>query len=476
MYSAARLPLLASARQTLGQGLCSARAQIAVSSLHSSALRAELQKFTMPAMSPTMQDGGIASWHKKEGESYATGDVLLEIQAQAGSKHVPVNSVIAITGEEGDDLSGADALAKEAEQQSASASTSDEKDPADKQNKESKKESAKAEKSQKDSPPQKEESSNKEKSQDSSDTGKQLDLGDTSHIFASPIARRIAQNRGIPLSQIKGSGPDGRIVREDVEKFKPEAAAPTSSAPAPSAESSSQDTPLSGMRRTIAARLTESTQNVPHYFVSIDVEMDRVMQLREVFNRSSAEASKGDKEKAKASKLSVNDFIMKAAAIALKQVPSVNSAWHGDFIREYHVQDISMAVSTPTGLITPIVRNVGAIGLADISTESKRLAQKARDGKLKPEEYQGGTFCISNMGMMGTTHFTAIINPPQSAILAIGTTEARIVPDESERGWRKAQIMQATISADHRVSDGATSARWMQAFKAALENPLSFML
>lgn len=466
---------------------------MAASSLHTSAVAEELQKFTMPAMSPTMQDGGIAGWRKKEGESFASGDVLLDIEtdkatmeveatddgvlakiiAQAGSKNVPVNSVIAIVGEEGDDLSGADALAKEAEQESASASSDKGGD---------KKESKKEEKPAKESKPKSESkpaSEEKKPKESGKESGKELDLGDEAHVFASPLARRLAQNRGVPLAKVKGTGPNGRIVREDVEKYSGGASAggaPSAPAAAPSAEATYTDTPLSNMRRTIAARLTESTQNVPHYFVSVDVEMDKVLQLREVFNRASAEAAKGDTEKAKAAKLSVNDFIMKAAALALKQVPSVNSAWHGDFIREYHVQDISMAVSTPTGLITPIVRNVGAIGLAEISSESKRLAKKARDGKLKPEEYQGGTFCISNMGMMGTTNFTAIINPPQSAILALGMTQERIVPDDSERGWRKANIMQATISSDHRVSDGATSARWMQAFKAALENPLSFML
>lgn len=387
-------------------------------------------------------------------------------QAQAGSKHVPVNSTIAIVGEEGDDLSGADDLAKEAEREFASAKAS-EKEGEQKKEQEKKEKTEKTEKKddKEDKPAPK---------QDKKESTPQADDGPVKRVFATPIARKIAQERGIPLLKVKGSGPEGRIVKEDVENFAPEAVA---SAAAPAAGVSAYtDTPLSNMRRTIASRLSESKSTVPHYYVSIDVEMDRALQLREVFNRASAEAAKGDADKAKAAKLSVNDFIMKAAAVALKQVPAVNSAWHGEFIREHHVQDISMAVSTPNGLITPIVRNVGSIGLSEISSESKSLAKKARDGKLKPEEYQGGTFTISNMGMMGTTNFTAIINPPQSCILAIGTTEARIVPDDSERGWRKAQIMQATISADHRVADGATSARWMQAFKAALENPLSFML
>lgn len=386
---------------------------------------------------------------------------------------MPVNSVIAITGEEGDDLSGADALAKEAEQEFASASAGDKGAKGDEGKKEEKKETKKEE-AKKPEPPKKD-APPKQPSQESQPS----EIGDLPRVFATPIARNLAQARGIPLAKVQGSGPGGRIVKEDIEKYAPEAAGGAAVAPTASTggDPAYTDTPLSNMRRTIASRLTESTQTVPHYYVSIDVEMDKVLQLREAFNRASVESAKGDAEKAKAAKLSVNDFIFKAAAIALKKVPSVNSAWHGEFIREYHVQDISMAVSTPNGLITPIVRNVGAIGLAEISAKSKALAKKARDGKLKPEEYQGGTFTISNMGMMGTTHFTAIINPPQSAILALGTTTERLVPDEdAERGFRTVQVMQATISSDHRVSDGAASARFMQAFKAALENPLSFML
>ena len=286
-----------------------------------------------------------------------------------------MNSVIAIVGEEGDDLSGADALAKEAEQESASASSDKGGD---------KKESKKEEKPAKESKPKSESkpaSEEKKPKESGKESGKELDLGDEAHVFASPLARRLAQNRGVPLAKVKGTGPNGRIVREDVEKYSGGASAggaPSAPAAAPSAEATYTDTPLSNMRRTIAARLTESTQNVPHYFVSVDVEMDKVLQLREVFNRASAEAAKGDTEKAKAAKLSVNDFIMKAAALALKQVPSVNSAWHGDFIREYHVQDISMAVSTPTGLITPIVRNV--VPLAWLRSRRRASAWPRRRG------------------------------------------------------------------------------------------------
>jgi pyruvate dehydrogenase E2 component (dihydrolipoamide acetyltransferase) len=223
------------------------------------------------------------------------------------------------------------------------------------------------------------------------------------------------------------------------------------------------------MRRTIGQRLTQSKTEVPHYYLTVDIDMGKTMKLREVFNQSMA-------GKEGATKLSVNDFIVKAAACALRDVPEVNAAWMGEVIRQFHKADVSVAVATPTGLITPIVRDVGAKGLASISSETKALAKKARDGKLAPHEYQGGTFTISNLGMYDVSHFTAIINPPQSAILAIGTTNATLVPADNEKGFEVRQVMKATLSADHRVVDGAVGAKWMASFRSYLENPLSFML
>jgi len=224
------------------------------------------------------------------------------------------------------------------------------------------------------------------------------------------------------------------------------------------------------MRRTIGSRLSQSKQEIPHYYVTVDVNMDKVLKLREVFNKTLT-------EKDKSAKLSVNDFIVKAVACALSDVPEANSAWLGEVIRTYKKADISVAVATPTGLITPIVKDAGSKGLATISAENKALVKKARDGKLTPSEYQGGTFTISNMGMFGVSHFTAIVNPPQSCILAIGSTEAKLVPaPEEERGFKVVQNMQVTLSSDHRVVDGAVAARWLSAFKGYLENPLTFML
>ncbi|KNZ73403.1 Dihydrolipoyllysine-residue acetyltransferase component of pyruvate dehydrogenase complex, mitochondrial [Termitomyces sp. J132] len=398
----------------------------------------------MPAMSPTMSEGGIAAWKKKEGEAFATGDVLLEIEtdkatidveaqddgilakiiAQDGAKGVQVGVPIAILAEEGDDLSGAAEFASQAVSESTSA--------------------GKSEKAPEPSKPATPEPPRPEPSGPQVDSKPELPTGD--RIFASPIAKKIALERGIPLAQIKGSGPSGRIIRVDVENYK--------SAPAPTttvlpAAADYVDTPISNMRRTIGSRLTQSKQELPHYYLTVNVNMDKVLKLREVFNKTLT-------EKDKSAKLSVNDFIVKAVACALSDVPEANSAWLGEVIRTYKKADICVAVATPTGLITPI---------------------KARDGKLQPAEYQGGTFTISNLGMYGVEHFTAIINPPQSCILAVGATQPTLVPaPEEERGFKTVQIMKVTLSSDHRTVDGAVGARWLAAFKGYLENPLTFML
>ncbi|KAG6879727.1 hypothetical protein C0992_012330 [Termitomyces sp. T32_za158] len=432
---------------------------------HRSAPRSALSRFNMPAMSPTMSEGGIAAWKKNEGEAFVTGDVLLEIEtdkatidveaqddgilakiiAQDGAKGVQVGAPIAIVAEEGDDLSGAAEFASQAVSESNSA--------------------GKPEKAPEPATPATPEPSRPEPTKSQPDSKPELPTGE--RIFASPIAKKIALERGIPLAQIKGSGPSGRIIRADVENYKPASAPSTTVSPA---EADYVDTPISNMRRTIGSRLSQSKQELPHYYLTIDVNMDKVLKLREVFNKTLT-------EKDKSAKLSVNDFIVKAVACALSDVPEANSAWLGEVIRTYKKADISVAVATPTGLITPIVKDAGSKGLATISAETKALARKAREGKLQPAEYQGGTFTISNLGMFGIEHFTAIINPPQSCILAVGTTQPTLVPaPEEERGFKTVQIMKVTLSSDHRTVDGAVGARWLTAFKGYLENPLTFML
>ncbi|KAF7347736.1 Acetyltransferase component of pyruvate dehydrogenase complex [Mycena venus] len=462
--------------------------------LHASARRSALSQFNMPAMSPTMTEGGIASWKKKEGDSFSTGEVLLEIEtdkatidveatedgilakiiAQDGAKNVQVGSPIAIVGEEGDDLSGASDMASKA--------SASKPPPAEKS------ESAPP------PPPKAEESEPAPSKSSSSSSSPKTDLPSGDRIFASPIAKKIALERGIPLGKLTGSGPNGRIIREDVEKYTPSSASATTGQSTASQPPSAQlpdytDTPVSNMRRTIGARLTQSKQELPHYYVTVDINMDKVLKLREVFNKTLT-------EKDKSAKLSVNDFIVKAVACALADVPEANSAWLGEVIRTYKKADISVAVATPTGLITPIVKDAGSKGLATISAETKALAKKARDGKLAPAEYQvrfflffpvhfiySSTLRRAERSPSPTSACSASrtlppsSTPPQSCILAVGSTEATLVPaPEDERGFKTVQIMKATLSSDHRTVDGAVAARWMAAFKGYLENPLTFML
>ncbi|KAF9651911.1 pyruvate dehydrogenase [Thelephora ganbajun] len=429
--------------------------------IHASARRNALSKFAMPAMSPTMTEGGIAQWKVKEGQKYSAGDVLLEIETDKatidveapedgilakiispdGSKGVAVGFPIAIIGEEGDDLSGADALASEASKPQPESTKAEEKAPEPKEEPKPTPTTSKAE----------------------------LPTGDI--IFATPIAKKIALERGIPLAKVRGTGPNGRILREDVEKFKPSAESSGVSTSQPGTTSPEYtDIPLTNMRRTIGLRLTEAKRDRPHYYLTVDIDMGKVLKLREVFNKTLAEKDKG-------AKLSVNDFVVKAVGLALADVPDANTSWMGEYIRQWKKADVSIAVATPTGLITPIVTNVGSKGLTTISAEAKALAKKAKDGKLQPQEYQGGSFTVSNLGMFGISHFTAIINPPQSCILAVGATVPTLVPaPETEKGFKTAQIMKVTLSSDHRTVDGAVGARWLTAFKGYLENPLTFML
>ncbi|KAK4687086.1 pyruvate dehydrogenase E2 component (dihydrolipoamide acetyltransferase), partial [Tremellales sp. Uapishka_1] len=488
------------------------RSHVVSRAMRTSAPASALQKFAMPAMSPTMTEGGIAEWKLKEGDSFSAGDVLIEVETdkatidveaqddgvmvkiiqQDGAKGIAVGTPIAIIGEEGDDFSGADELA-------ASATKIETAPPAEEADySKSKKEEVKEEE------PKKEESKPStsstpissalgtpaDQSKFGSGSGgseaqkapEKVGEGEKPKFFASPIARKLALEKGIPLKDVKGTGPEGRIVKADIDNFKPSAPAASSSAaaktptsgatalpgkPAPSAPAEYEDIPVTSMRKTIGKRLTESKQTLPHYYLTVEINMDRVMKLRELFNK----AGEGK------TKLSVNDFIVKASALALAEVPEANSAWLGDVIRQYKKADICVAVATPSGLITPIIKDAGAKGLATISSETKSLAARARDGKLKPDEYQGGTFTISNLGMFGVDNFTAIINPPQSCILAIGTTSTKLeLAPEEEKGFKAIQVMKATLSSDHRTVDGAVGAKWLKAFKSYLEQPLTFML
>ncbi|KAG0189825.1 pyruvate dehydrogenase complex dihydrolipoamide acetyltransferase component (E2) [Apophysomyces sp. BC1034] len=426
----------------------------------------------MPALSPTMTQGGIGVWQKKVGDAINPGDVLVEIETdkaqmdfecqeegflakvlvETGSKDVVVGKPIAVFVEDEADIAAFENFTLDDASSGAS--------PA-----------AASEASKQEVTPAKEEKS-------AAPAAAPVSSADGDRVKASPFARKTANERGLDISQIQGSGPNGRIVKDDVDNFKPAPAAaattaaatpvqPAAYAPQSATGDAFTDIPTTNMRKIIASRLAESKQMVPHYYLTVEIDMDKVSKLREVLNKS-AEGKY---------KLSVNDFIIKASALSLKKVPEVNSAWQGDFIRQYNSADVCVAVATPTGLITPIVANAEAKGLSQISSQVKDMATRARSGKLAPHEYQGGSFTISNLGMYGINHFTAIINPPQSCILAIGGTTQKVVPDETkETGFGVRQVMNVTLSADHRVVDGAVGATWLQAFKEFMENPLKMML
>ena len=421
----------------------------------------------MPALSPTMTEGTLARWLKKEGDSIRAGDVIAEIETDKatmeveavdegvlgrilvaeGSAGVKVNAPIAVLVAEGEKLPDGAAPAKpEAAKPEAAKPGAAKPEPAP---------AAPAAKPAAATP-------------ESADHGER--------IFVSPLARRMAHQAGIDLAQLSGSGPNGRIVKADIEaaRQKPAAAPTQAAAIAPVAPAASAITaphelvPHSSMRKIIARRLSEAKQQIPHFYLALDIALDALLDLRVTLN------AKAPKDGPGAFKLSVNDLIIKAAAIALRRVPRVNASFTEDGIAFYRDVDISVAVAIPDGLITPIIRGADQKGLAAISVEMKTLAERARAGKLKPEEYQGGGFSISNLGMYGISAFSAIINPPQSAILAVGAGEKRAVVKRDAVAI--ATMMTCTLSVDHRVVDGALGAEWLAAFKAIIEDPLSLML
>ncbi|KAI0804315.1 dihydrolipoamide acetyltransferase component [Xylaria sp. FL0064] len=418
----------------------------------------------MPALSPTMTAGNIGAWQKKVGDTITPGEVLVEIETDkaqmdfefqeegviakilkdAGEKDVAVGNPIAVLVEEGTDVSAFESF-------SVSDAGGDASAPAPKEEPKSDESAATSAPAPTPAP---------EPTEYASEGKIQPALDREPNI--SPAAKRLAKENGVNIASLKGTGPGGRITEEDVKKA-------TSAPAAVSAAASYVDTPLSNMRKTIAKRLQESTQNNPHFFVTSKISATKLLKLRQALNSSSEGKYK----------LSVNDFLIKAIAVASKKVPAVNASWQGDSIRQYDNVDVSVAVATPTGLITPIVTNVEGRGLESISSAVKDLAKKAHDNKLKPQEYQGGTISISNMGMNSAVdHFTAIINPPQAAILAVGTTKKVPVAVEGEEGTSIEWDDQITVTAsfDHRVVDGAVGGEWIKEFKKVIENPLELLL
>ncbi|KKA23712.1 Dihydrolipoyllysine-residue acetyltransferase [Rasamsonia emersonii CBS 393.64] len=428
----------------------------------------------MPALSPTMTSGNIGAWHKKAGDAISPGEVLVEIETdkaqmdfefqeegvlakilkEAGEKDVSVGNPIAVLVEEGTDIApfesftledagGDKAPAKKPVEESKGAADEAPKQPAPTAAVESKPEAVEPEV-----------------------TGERLQPALDREPQISPAAKALALEKGVPIKALKGTGRGGQITKEDVEKYKP-------SVSAAAAGPTYEDIPLTSMRKTIANRLKQSMHDNPHYFVSATLSVTKLLKLREALN-ASAEGRY---------KLSVNDFLVKACAAALMKVPAVNSSWHEEngqvVIRQHKTVDISVAVATPSGLITPVVKNVQNLGLASISNQIKDLGKRARDNKLKPEEYQGGTFTISNLGMNpAVERFTAVINPPQAAILAVGTIRKVPVPKETEEGtsveWDDQIVV--TGSFDHKVVDGAVGGEWIKELKRVVENPLELLL
>lgn len=288
-----------------------------------------------------------------------------------------------------------------------------------------------------------------------------IDACHSERIFASPLARRLAAAKGLDLTSLKGSGPNGRIVKRDVEAA-PAANAALASVAAPVSAIDFDEVPHSSMRKTIARRLVESKATVPHFYLELECRMEPLLALREQVNRTASR------------KISINDFIVKAVAVALRQVPAMNVTWTETALRRYHQADVCVAVSTDSGLITPVVRNADSKALSQISADVAELAGRARDGCLRPEEYQGGSFTISNLGMFGVEQFSAIINPPHAAILAVGATQLKPVVENGE--LTVGSVLRCTLSVDHRAVDGALAAQWLAVFKGLLENPLGMLI
>jgi pyruvate dehydrogenase E2 component (dihydrolipoamide acetyltransferase) len=418
----------------------------------------------MPKMSDTMEEGTLVSWQKKVGDKVKSGDILAEVETDKATMEleayedgtllyvgikegeaVPVDGIIAVIGEEGSNVEAL--LAREngeggAEEASAPA------------------EEAKA------------------AAPSSNGAEKAVTVADSdARIKASPLAKRLADEKGINLSQVEGSGDNGRIVKRDVDDFKPAAkteapAAAPAPAPAKAAEPAAAsapatgdftDLPISQMRKTIARRLSDSLFTAPHFYVTMEIVMDKAMALRPQLNEVSP------------AKISFNDMVIKACAVALKQHPAVNSAWLGDKIRRYNYVNIGVAVAVDEGLLVPVIRDADKKTLSTISSEVKDLAGKAKDKKLQPKDWEGNTFSISNLGMFGVDEFTAIINPPDSCILAIGGIK-KVAAFKEDGTVYPTNIMKVTISADHRVVDGALAAAFLNTVKKLLEEPMSMLV
>ena len=450
----------------------------------------------MPALSPTMEKGNLARWLKKEGDKIRSGDVIAEIETDKatmeyeavdegtlakivvpeGTQDVAVNSVIAVLAGEGEDVKAAASAARAAPAKAPEKKAETAPVPSPRQ------ETPRAPVQ----PVQKPAPAAGEKSPPKAAAGTQQ-VAHGNRVFSSPLARRLAKEAGIDLGRVQGSGPHGRVIARDIDAAKsgkglraPAAGGLQAAAVAPALSDqqilslyepgSYELVPHDGMRRTIAQRLTASIQTVPHFYLTMDCDIGKLLAAREEINA----AAPKDKDGKAAYKLSVNDFVIKALALALQRIPDANVSWtEGGMLKHKH-SDIGVAVALPGGLITPIVRSAESKSLSAISNEMRDLAARARGRKLKPQEFQGGTSSVSNLGMYGIKDFTAVINPPQSTILAVGAAEERAVARNGK--IEAAHIMSVTLSCDHRSVDGALGAELIGAFKVLIENPVMMVV
>ncbi|TRY64149.1 hypothetical protein TCAL_04913 [Tigriopus californicus] len=444
----------------------------------------EHTKVALPALSPTMEMGTIVSWEKKVGDAVGEGDLLCEIETdkatmgfetpeegylakiflEGGAKDIPIGRLLCIIVPNEEDVAKFQDFQDDGSLVSGQGNSNQETQPSSSPASEVKASSGESSRPAMSTPPP--------PAPTAGGPGRSGPSGGGSRAFASPAAKRVAAEKGIDLSQIaKGSGMDGMITTKDLEGVsasaglaQPPVGSSIGGMPSPMGDFS--DAELSSMRKTIAKRLQQSKLEIPHYYLTVECTMDALMKLRSDINKQ---------YEAEEIKLSVNDFLIKAVALASKRVPQCNSAWMDTAIREYHSCDVSVAVDTGSGLITPIIPAAETKGLSEISMLVKELAGKAKAGKLQPHEFQGGTITISNLGMFGIEHFTAIINPPQACILAVGGTTKKVFPD-GQGGYVTKNVMKVTLSCDHRVVDGAVGAQWLKHFKKFLEQPSSMLL